>query len=193
LLPAYAKFGVNTPAAALFSTLGVSPASLARQLGQLYEQQHPEAKYDYRAILHWLLTIEPVDLERVDEFQPSYIRRLTRILASLRPLEETVQEGERTWEVIFPIAGWQYYSGEHTLQTLHVGHTLRLSPEPENPYDPHAIEILTESRVKLGYVPRYLAPDIADRMRMRPLQAMVSEIRQPPGYPRVHVQCVDRW
>lgn len=196
LLPSYAKFGVNTPAAALFSTLGVSPSQLSRQLGSLYEEQYGEvAKYDYPTILNWLLRIEPKDLEATGRFRTSYIRRLTRLLESLRPLDTDIQESERIWEVSFPIAGWQYYDGDSTLRNLKVGTVLYLKPEPNNSYDPNAIEIFfkrEDQEVKLGYVPRYLAADIKARIEVRQIRVTISRIF-PSNLPKdkVHVYCVD--
>ncbi|MBI1927492.1 DEAD/DEAH box helicase, partial [Candidatus Poribacteria bacterium] len=194
LLPAYAKFGVNTPAAALFSTLGVSPPLLARRLGELYEEQHSVARYDYQKMLDWLLSIEPVDMESRGKIQRLYIRRLIRILASLRPLEAMVSESERMWEAKFPIAGWQHYQGENILRKLRVGDALILKHEPANPYDPNAVEILTEGGIKVGYVPRYLAPDMVERINIRPIKATISEIlSSAPADNKIRIHCVDRW
>ncbi len=197
LLPAYAKFGVNTPAAALFSTLGVNPSQLARQIGDLYEKEHngSEDKYNYLKMLQWLLSIEPIDLEK-SNIKPSFIRRLTRLLSSLKPLndENPVQESEKMWEVDFPIAGWQYYEGESNLQNLRIGETLVLRPEPANRYDPNAIEIITESGVKLGYVPRYKASDVIDQISIRPVKATISNIHpSAPMHEKVFLHCLARW
>ncbi|MDZ8186440.1 MAG: DEAD/DEAH box helicase [Nostoc sp. ChiSLP02] len=196
LLPAYAKFGVNTPAAALFSTLGVNPSQLARQLGDLYQQQHSDtARYDYSRMLSWLLRIEPLDLE-VAEIRLSYIRRLTRLLQNLRPLEESIHESERVWEVNFSIAGWQYYQGEEVLQSLRRGEIVILKPEPNNRYDPNAIEIFVERNqveIKLGYVPRGLAYDINSRIEVGQVRATISRILpSDSSFQKVHIYCVDR-
>lgn len=199
LLPAYAKFGVNTPAAALFSTLGVSPSQLARKLGFLYEEQHGQsAKYAYPIMLNWLLRngTEPDDLASTGRFQPSHIRRLIRLLKSLRPLDGGVQESERIWEVNFTIAGWQYYEGESILPKLRLGNILTLRPEPDNQHDPDAVEVLIEQderEVKLGYVPRYLAPEVKARIDIRQIRATISRILpSAPSQNKVHVYCVDR-
>jgi hypothetical protein len=47
---------------------------------------------------------------------------------------------------------------------LRVGDRLLLRREPGNPFDPNAIEIVTEGGVKLGYVPRIAARDLAPRL-----------------------------
>lgn len=53
----------------------------------------------------------------------------------------------------FHIAGFQHYDGALVLDMLKPGKKLKMVPEPENPYDPNAIE-LRYKKVKLGYVPR---------------------------------------
>jgi len=193
LLPAYAKFGVNSPAAALFSTLGISPSQLARKLGALYEKEHvqSEDRFNYPEMLQWVLSIHELDLEK-NNVKPSYIRRLRRLLESLRPLddENIVQESETTWEVNFWIAGWQHYSGDSILQTMGKGSRLQLRHEHGNRYDPNAVEILTESGVKLGYVPRYLAKEVAEQIDIGPVKAIISKISpSASSRDKVYIRC----
>ncbi|HXF99841.1 MAG TPA: HIRAN domain-containing protein [Bacteroidota bacterium] len=54
------------------------------------------------------------------------------------------------------MAGYRFYDGDTVIQGLRVGSPLRLRPQPTNPYDSKAIEILTVDGVKLGYVPMRL-------------------------------------
>lgn len=53
----------------------------------------------------------------------------------------------------FHIAGFQHYDGALVLDKLKPGKKLKMVPDPENPYDPNAIE-LRYKKTKLGYVPR---------------------------------------
>ena len=53
----------------------------------------------------------------------------------------------------FHVAGFQYYDGAFVLDELKPGKKLEMVPEPDNPYDPNAIE-LRFKKTKLGYVPR---------------------------------------
>ncbi len=55
---------------------------------------------------------------------------------------------------LFPIAGFRYYDGDVAFPELQPGTALTLRAQPDNPYDPDAIEIL-HGAWKLGYVPRY--------------------------------------
>ena len=54
---------------------------------------------------------------------------------------------------MFHIAGFQYHDGALVLDELKPGKKLKMVPEPDNPYDPNAIE-LRFRKTKLGYVPR---------------------------------------
>lgn len=62
------------------------------------------------------------------------------------------------------IAGTAHHRYGSVATALRVGERLVLRREPGNPFDPNAIEILTESGVKLGYVPRVAAQDLAPRL-----------------------------
>lgn len=191
LLPAYVKFGVNTPSAALFSTLGISPSKLAQRLGTLYEEQNIDEKYNYPKMLRWLFTVEPATLR--ETLASSYIRRLSRILSSLKPLNDELlsKEDENIWEVTFPIAGWQYYGGDKYLNILREGEKLVLKHEFNNEYDPNAVAILTESGIQLGYVPRHLAPEVAAHLRIREIEATINKISlDKPIFERVQIYCL---
>ncbi len=69
----------------------------------------------------------------------------------------------------FPIKGLYYYAAEQALesQTLHLNAPLILIPEPDNPYDPHAIQIYSlnpasqHPQFLIGYVPRILAKTLS--------------------------------
>ena len=54
---------------------------------------------------------------------------------------------------MFYVAGFQYYDGAFVLDELKPGKKLKMVAEPDNPYDPNAIE-LRFKKTKLGYVPR---------------------------------------
>ena len=53
----------------------------------------------------------------------------------------------------FWVAGFRYYEGLALMHALRCGDALTLKPEPTNPYDERAVEVLWRGR-KLGYVPR---------------------------------------
>lgn len=53
----------------------------------------------------------------------------------------------------FRIAGFRYYDGARVIGDLAPGKKLKMVAQPDNPYDPNAIE-LRYKKTKLGYVPR---------------------------------------
>ena len=68
----------------------------------------------------------------------------------------------------FPIAGFRYYDGDVAFPELQPGTALTLRAQPDNPYDPCAVEIL-HGAWKFGYVPRF-----CNRQLSRLLQDAVS-------------------
>lgn len=58
----------------------------------------------------------------------------------------------------FYVAGYQYYSGwERALhRELASGTELMLRRESDNEYDHRAVEVLTQTGIKLGYLPRWI-------------------------------------
>ena len=60
--------------------------------------------------------------------------------------EETMYKPSKLFSI-------KYYDGALALGKLKPGMKLKMVPEPDNPYDPYAIE-LRFKKAKLGYVPR---------------------------------------
>jgi hypothetical protein len=87
----------------------------------------------------------------------------------------------------FNIAGFRYYDGAKELPRLAIGSRLMLRPEPANPYDPFAVEILHDA-VKLGYVPRFCNRHISRLLQQDiPLACAVGRIK-PNAVPWEAVQ-----
>jgi hypothetical protein len=56
---------------------------------------------------------------------------------------------------------WMSPATTDRIDRLAEGETLKLMPDPQNDYDPQAVAVRTEAeRTQIGYVPRYLAPDV---------------------------------
>jgi len=76
------------------------------------------------------------------------------------------------------LAGFRYYEGEKVWNILRKGDPLELRREPDNPYDPRAVEVLWKGR-KLGYVPRRDNAVIAQLMdRGNLLKGKISKLRE---------------
>ncbi len=61
------------------------------------------------------------------------------------------------------VAGIEYRkeAARSVLKQLKEGDAVELSPEPENPYDCHAVKVCVKG-VHVGYIPRYLSKEIFD-------------------------------
>ncbi|WP_047153291.1 HIRAN domain-containing protein [Aneurinibacillus tyrosinisolvens] len=99
----------------------------------------------------------PVDCSDFDFLKETGGRLPTDTLEFVEPL---VFQTEEEFEIDFYVAGTRYYSIDEAEMELTPGSKLLFRLEPENEFDPHAIEIFTLSNKKLGYVPvfysRYL-------------------------------------
>lgn len=71
---------------------------------------------------------------------------------------------ERTREFMsFDIAGFSHWYGAECLGELKAGTRLKLTAEPDNPYDPNAV-MLSYKGTKLGYVPRAINYELSQLM-----------------------------
>lgn len=60
-----------------------------------------------------------------------------------------------TFNFDFYIAGWRYYDGDHVINHLNPGDTVEFKPHYGNPEDDKAVAIVTDSGLKLGYIPAF--------------------------------------
>ena len=80
------------------------------------------------------------------------------------------------------VAGFGYYKGEAAIFGLNPGDILSLKREPDNSYDEKAIEIYTQSDIKLGYVSRDINAVPASMLDQEiKLMAEITEINLSPG------------
>lgn len=178
LLPAYAKFGVDSPCAALASTLGISPNYVARQLSALYDEVAGETyRYDFKMMIAWLRGLETDDLAR--EFEPRNARRIIERLDVLSSDQEP-RSGSSTWTVSFGIAGWRYYDGEAVLSEAHGSNEVVLRPV-ENSFDENAVAVLAADGRMMGYVPRSLSAEVRARITGERAAGKILAVRDDPN------------
>ena len=104
-------------------------------------------------------------------------------------LGTTVLPWHAAWRTQFAIAGWRFQRGDGVIHLLAAGRPLELRPEPENPHDPNAVAVWAEG-VKLGYVPRQLAPRVGELWNGRRLVVTVGSVdREAPPWLRCFVRC----
>ena len=89
------------------------------------------------------------------------------------------------WLLQTHVAGMAYHQAEQAMDSLQAGGLLHLRREPGNVHDALAIEVLTESGLKLGYVPRNRNPVLARLMDAgQLLQAQVLSVGSFPSHPQ---------
>lgn len=70
----------------------------------------------------------------------------------IKPVETSISQ--TTYKpIITRVAGVTFDNRQNTIRHLKIGDTLELRREPENPYDPKAIMVLTQSNELIGYIP----------------------------------------
>ncbi len=198
--PAQVKYGVDTPEAVYFSSVGVQSRFLARALGELYrEERGAMSASDWQPLGDWFLGLSPFYLrDKISHLPELAIRQAIRRANVIRRPSRTLR---RTGRVIFNIAGWQYYSGEKLIDELFERSwgeekpLAQLQHELDNEYDEYAVAIHWGQPTpdsKLGYVPRRYNEEIAILLALgRRLEARVIAVGsslQPSGWRRVEVR-----
>lgn len=167
--PAQVKYGVDTPEAVYFSSIGVRSRFLARALGQLYrEERGAMTEANWEPLGDWFQTLSPFSLhEKLPDLPDLAIRQAVRRANTIR---RPSNELRKTGRVAFTIAGWQYYNGQRLIddiieQVWGIEKPLvQLQHEPSNEYDEYAVSIhwgYPSVESKLGYVPRDRNEEIA--------------------------------
>ena len=89
---------------------------------------------------------------------------------------EPLEKEKESYRIEFPVAGWRHYDGEKAIAELAGGTPLTLILEKDNEYDSSAIQILSPTGAKLGYVPRIYAWHIDRSIDQQTYNAEVSEL-----------------
>lgn len=191
MLPAYAKFGVNNPAAAFFSMMGVRVRQTAILLGKYFNIENQAKDFDFAAMLDWLLELEPEQV--ADWFKTEHgedragqVPRLFRLLESIREQQQTLTD---ILPINAPIAGWQYYGGSKIISEVRVGDHLTLRPDSLNPWDQFAVEVLDPHGRKLGMIPKDFSRAVTLHLSSDlPLQCTVTHIDETERFHPVRIE-----
>ena len=163
-IPAQIKYGVDTPEAVYFCTVGIRSRFLARRLGEIYRQEvGAMVQEDWDPVENWFLRLSPFSLhERAPDLPELAIRQAIRRVNTIRRPSRRLFADRRIYVLI---AGWQYYNGERLIDEIFAQHTdttLELKHEPENEYDEYAVAIYwPRVHAKLGYIPREHNEEVA--------------------------------
>jgi hypothetical protein len=181
MLPAYVKFGVNNPAAAFFSMIGINSREVCIFLSTQFNIENPDRPYDFSIMLDWLLELEAEKIKdwleiEFGEDKVGYVSRLLRCIDILRNQEQSLID---LLPLEVKIAGWQYYKGSTQIDKLAIGDALHLRLDPLNPWDSYAVEILDTFRNKLGYIPRQYSRAVFQHLQNEfSLSCIISTIDQ---------------
>ncbi|MFC2053158.1 DEAD/DEAH box helicase [Chloroflexota bacterium] len=183
--PAQIKFGVNTPEAVYFSSVGIRSRFLAIYLANIYRAEYKNEKsVGWQSIEEWFINLDPFRLrEEAADIPDLAIQQAMRRINSIRRPNRALQ---REGFLLFYLAGWQYYRGEQYLgEILEKIDTdtafVYFIHEPENDYDEYAVSVhwadpATEDN-KIGYVPREHNEEIAELLVLgRDLSARINLI-----------------
>ena len=160
VLPALAKYGVSTAEAGFASAVGVARRGLAAALGGRFVESSED--HSFPSFLRWFAEQRLEDFRQVTGVDEPQARLLAERAARISPSRSAIDlllgtVGEATMEV----RGSQYEGRSEHLKSLAVGDELQLSAEPENPFDPNAVRVLSRDGQMLGYAPREFASGVA--------------------------------
>ena len=84
------------------------------------------------------------------------------------------------------VSGFRYNEGMHIDMTQMKNRYVHLFAEPHNEHDPNAIALMLDEK-RIGYVPRYYAPDIFEFSRYYSIFCKIERIEGAMLKPKVHV------
>lgn len=93
---------------------------------------------------------------------------------------------ETPYVFMMEVSGFRYNAGMHIDMDQMRGQYLSLVAEPENEFDPNAIALYLNDQ-RIGYVPRYYAPDILNFSRYFDVFCRIERIDGAMAKPKVHV------
>ena len=151
-LPAYCKFGVSNKNMIEILENGLYERELFIKAYSLFELHTHIDLYDSQLFYLWATSIALVDIEHKKIKISNHEKQLwTEYKKTLRG--KIVIKSD-----IIPVSIKGY--GMYEKKFMIMGEPLILRHEPENQYDPNAIEILSIDNKKLGYIPKDLTEKI---------------------------------
>jgi hypothetical protein len=137
----------------------------------------PSDRSDFGVFLRWL-DLPPGETDPLVLLGRSGGRRETDMFEVFSVPE---QDGEGRYRMSFFIHGMSHRTEEQAAAAsgLAVGDRLVLRPEPENPGHSGALQVLTSDHIHIGFVPRYLCPDIS--VLTDDVSVTVQRVNHPPA------------
>ena len=72
------------------------------------------------------------------------------------------------------VAGVTFEGRQEIVRHVHIGDSVTLRPEPDNPHDANAVMVLWKGE-HVGYVPRWLAAIVASKMQGEDIEGTVTD------------------
>lgn len=154
VLPSYVKYGVNTPVAAYVSSMGVADRAVARSIAEYYYRELSSTLLEpVELFQEWVQTLSFEDMLVILE-DPVLVQQTMSVLRRHKPDARPVDYFTNPKSVDFKtyVVGTRYEGRLTHLSRLSVGDDLRLVREPDNPFDPNAMAVLTATGEKVGYI-----------------------------------------
>jgi len=149
-LPALSRYGVPSPVAAIIRAAGVSSRTFAIKLGTAYP--FDKGRPTVVKVTDWLSNLRLEDLTTIlgDE------GRARRVFIELQEAQlgnpGVEKFHESGWDDI-EVRGLRFYTASENIRALQIGAKVLLFREPDNPYDPNAIQVLIPAiEQMIGYV-----------------------------------------
>ena len=124
----------------------------------------------------------------------AFLKSLTALAGGFVLPAAHARTSRQAWKIVqtFPVAGFQYHSGEALWQQLAAGQPLTLMREADNPYDPRAVCVDWQG-YKLGYIPRLDNATVAQLLdRGETLGAAIAKLEDSSNpWDRIEVEV--RW
>ncbi|TET51011.1 MAG: DEAD/DEAH box helicase [Anaerolineales bacterium] len=185
-LSSMVKFGVGNVVACWASSAGAPTRSLALQLASHYQ---PEHQASYPEFLRWLVNLPTQFMLSELEGTDFHKRRLLAVIGDI------VTGGDRlalirsgALELLASVRGIRYDERWRAAAAVKQGDQLTLEPEPDNEYDPYAVQVLFDDQ-PIGYVEREKARVVTMDIRLgRQVTAHAVSVTAPTDdhpFPRI--------
>jgi HIRAN domain len=174
----------------LYSLPEIEKTYVSKTLFPLFANRlMPPSRPDYQNYIQWL-NIERETSDVIDILVRSGGRKATddfEIFSYPEPAEAGI------YHIHFFVHGLRYVPQSliEEVDRLQKGDCLYLAQDFQNPHDPQALLIRTETKHILGYCPRYLAADISETLHCNPqlVKVQVQQINPIPTPMQFRLLC----
>jgi len=154
-LPAYLKFGVDSPIATYMLGLSIGNRATARTFSEYYQQNVDPNLPSMQSYFDWLIEITQDELELIvdnENTRNEIIAHLDKYKDSDRPSDFFANPERIDFQTY--IVGVQFGNRLEVANELEVGEHLILERDASNEYDYYALKVLNSQHREIGFVRR---------------------------------------